>query len=213
MIYAVYKKLIYKIIRYSRLEDINASELIEEETERKGGIITLIKSNINAYMSSSSNNGAEQHTIAVNTLKREILLVNYYCPNNANLALQNIHVSDSNFIIMGDFNSHSQSWGYDHIDNRGEEIEAWQDDNNLTFINQPYDTPTFYSRCWHTTSTPDIALCTEDLHSITMREVGDQLGGSDHNYDVLCLYATHILCLHYIYYFSNFIVYISFILC
>ena len=32
---------------------------------------------------------------------------------------------------MGDFNSHSQSWRYDHIDNRGEEIEAWQDDNNI----------------------------------------------------------------------------------
>ena len=46
---------------------------------------------------------------------------------------------------MGDFNSHSQSWGYDHIDTRGEEIEAWQDDKNLTLINQPYDTPTFYS--------------------------------------------------------------------
>ena len=40
--------------------------------------------------------------------------------------------------------------------------------------------PTFYSSCWHTTSTPDTALCTEDLHSITLREVGDQLGGSDH---------------------------------
>ena len=139
---------------------------------RKGGIITLIKSNINAYMSSSSNDGAEQHTITVNTLKWDIILVNYYCPNNVNLALHNIHVRDSNFIIMGDFNSHSQSWGYDHIDARGEEIEAWQDDKNLTLINQPYDTPTFYSRCWHTTSTPDIALCTEDLHSITMREVG-----------------------------------------
>ena len=96
------------------------------------------------------------------------------------MALHNIHVRDSNFIIMGDFNSHSQSWGYDHIDARGEEIEAWQDDNNLTLINQPYDTLTFYSRCWHTTSTPGIALCTEDLHSITMREVGDQLGESDH---------------------------------
>ena len=32
---------------------------------------------------------------------------------------------------MGDFNSHSQSWGYDHIDARGEEIEARQDDNNI----------------------------------------------------------------------------------
>ena len=149
---------------------------------KKGGIITLIKSNINAYMSSSSNGGAEQHTVIVNTQKREILLVNYYCPNNVNLALHNIHVMDSNFIIMGDFNSHSQRCGYDHI-------EAWQDDNNLTLINQPYDTPTIYSRCWHTTSIPDSALCTGNLHSITMREVGDQLGGSDHRPAYLTLEA------------------------
>ena len=147
---------------------------------RKGGILTLINSNINAYMSSSLSDGAEQHTLTVNTLKRDILLVNYYCPNNVNMALHNIHVRGSNCIIMGGFNSHSQSWGCDHIDARGEEIEAWQDDNNLTLINQSYDTPTFYSRCWHTTSTLDIALCTEVLHSIIMREVSDQLGGSDH---------------------------------
>ena len=38
----------------------------------------------------------------------------------------------------------------------------------------------FYSKCWHTTSTPAIALCTENLHIITMREVGDHLGGSNH---------------------------------
>ena len=104
---------------------------------RKGDIITLMKSNINAYMSSSSNDGAEQHIVTVKILKTEILLVNYYCPNNVNLALHNIHVRDSNFFIMGDFNSQSRSWGYDHIDARGEEIEAWQDDNNLTLINQP----------------------------------------------------------------------------
>ena len=108
-------------------------------------------------MSSSSNDGAEQHTATVNTLKIYILLINHYCHNNANLVLHSIHVIDSNFIIMGDFNSHSQSWGYDHIDARGEEFEAWQDDNNLTLINQPYATPTFYSRCWNTISTPDIA--------------------------------------------------------
>ena len=143
-------------------------------------------------MSSSSNDGAEQHTITVNILKRYILFVNYYCPNNVNLVLHNIYVRDSNFIIMGDFNSHSQSWGYDRTDARGEEIEAWQEDKNLTLINQPYDTPTFFSRCWHTTSTPDIALCTEDLHSITMREAGDQLGGSDHRPAYLTLEARKV---------------------
>ena len=42
------------------------------------------------------------------------------------------------------------------------------------------DQPTLYSRQWHTTSTPDIALCTEDVHGSIRREVGDQLGGSDH---------------------------------
>ena len=114
---------------------------------RKGGIITLIKSNINAYLSSSSNDGAEQHTVTVNTKK--LYFVKYYCPDNVNLALHNIHVRDSNFIIMGDFNSHSQSWGYDHIDARGEEIEAWQDDNNLTLINQPYDTDFLFQMLAH----------------------------------------------------------------
>ena len=74
-------------------------------------------------MSSSSNDGTEQHTVTVKILKTEILLVNYYCPNNVKLALHNIHLRDSNFIIMGDFNSHSQSWGYDHIDARGEELK------------------------------------------------------------------------------------------
>ena len=154
--------------------------VIQTLTWRKGGIITLIKSNINAYMSSSSNDGLKRHTIIVKTLEREILFVNYYCPNNVNLELHNIHVRDSNFIILGDFNSNSQSWSNDHINARGEEIEAWQDDNNITLINQPYETASFYSRCWHTTSTPDITLCKEGLHNITIREVGDQVGGIDH---------------------------------
>ena len=46
-------------------------------------------------------------------------------------------------------------------------------------INSPSGQPTFYSRRWHTTSTPDIALCTQDLHESIRREVGEQLGGSD----------------------------------
>ena len=46
--------------------------------------------------------------------------MNYYCPNNVTLDLHNIQVKGSNFIIVGDFNSHSQSWGYNHTDARGD---------------------------------------------------------------------------------------------
>ena len=82
--------------------------------------------------------------------------------------------------MVGDFNSHSQSWGYDHADARGEEIEDWQDDNNLILVNDADDPPTFFHRGWRKCSTPDLAFCSEDIHRGIKREVGTQLGGSDH---------------------------------
>ncbi|RUS73113.1 hypothetical protein EGW08_019135 [Elysia chlorotica] len=89
-------------------------------------------------------------------------------------------------------NSKRASWGYDHMDHRGEEIENWQDENNLLLINQPTDAPTFYSRSWHTTSTPDLAFCTGNLHGNITRTVGDQLGGSDHRPIYLQLQGTSV---------------------
>ena len=103
----------------------------------------MVKSNINAYLSGSSTDFAEYQVVKIETKTKEIHLVNYYCLNNVNLDLLNIPVVRTNFIIVGDFNSHSQSWGYNHIDTRGEEIEEWQDDNNLILINKPEDTQTF----------------------------------------------------------------------
>nr|KAG5706601.1 hypothetical protein BaRGS_005671 [Batillaria attramentaria] len=47
-------------------------------------------------------------------------------------------------------------------------------------LQQEDDPPTFYSRRWHNTTTPDLAFCTEDIHRGTSREIGEQLGGSDH---------------------------------
>ena len=63
----------------------------------------------------------------IQTTNRNFTIVNYYCPNNVNLNIQNINVKSENCIIVGDFNSHSQSWVYNHIDNRGEEIKDWHD--------------------------------------------------------------------------------------
>ena len=103
----------------------------------------MVKSNINAYLRGSSTDFAEYQVVKIKTKTKEIHLVNYYCSNNVNLDLLNIPVVRTNFIIVGDFNSHSQSWGYNHIDARGEEIEEWQDDNNLILINKPEDTQTF----------------------------------------------------------------------
>ena len=52
--------------------------------------------------------------------------------------------------------------------------------NQFVLINKPDDPDSFYSRAWRTTSTPDLAMATDDVHKIARREVCRQLGGSDH---------------------------------
>ena len=47
-------------------------------------------------------------------------------------------------------------------------------------INKPGGPDTFFSRTWRTTSTPDLAIATDDIQGIAEREVPSQLGGSDH---------------------------------
>jgi hypothetical protein len=123
---------------------------------------------------------SEYQVLCLRLSDRVIHVVNLYSPNDRALSLDTIDPDDTNYLVVGDFNSHSQSWGYDHMDRRGEEVETWQDEHNLILINDPDDHPTFYSRRWHSTSTPDLAFCTEDIHSNVTREVGEQLGGSDH---------------------------------
>ncbi|GFS27138.1 hypothetical protein ElyMa_005239700 [Elysia marginata] len=98
---------------------------------------------------------------------------------NKQLSLNAIDIPDTGCLILGDFNSHSQSWGYDEMDHRGEEVENWQIDQNLQLLNDPEDQDTFYSRRWRT-STPDLGFATDDIAKCTARTVQDQLAGSDH---------------------------------
>ena len=53
------------------------------------------------------------------------------------------------------------------MDPKGEEVEGWIIANNLVLINNPDDQPTFYSRVWHTTSSPELALAIGDIQKIT----------------------------------------------
>ena len=79
--------------------------------------------------------------------------------------------------MLGDFNSHSEAWGYSEADRRGEEVEDWQIDNKLLLLNDPDDPPTFFSRRWRTTTTPDLAFATENLSKKATRTVMGQLRG------------------------------------
>ena len=102
---------------------------------RKGGILTLVRNNINAIQTTTHMDDSEFQVLSLRRNDFNLKLVNVYSPNDKALSLDTITADETNFIAVGDFNSHSQSWGYDHMDKRGEEVETWQDDNKLSLIN------------------------------------------------------------------------------
>ena len=128
--------------------------------------MTLVRNNLIAKEVKRSMEEAEYLHARVNISGSELDVVNYYCPDDKMLDLDSIQVRDSGFLIAGDFNSQSQSWGYNTMDKRGEEIEAWQDEHHLIIANDPLDTPTFIldvgtqqqHLTWHSVQ----KMCTKD---------------------------------------------------
>ena len=74
-----------------------------------------------------------------------INIFNCYCPSDKCLELDRIQIlTNEESLIIGDMNSHSQSWGYPDFNARGEEIEEWQAENRLILLNKPEDKPSFF---------------------------------------------------------------------
>ena len=107
-------------------------------------------------------------------------IYNLYSPPPKALRLHAIQPEEERWIIMGDFNSHSPSWGYPDLDPKGDEVEDWIITNQMVLINRPDEPHTYDSRAWRKTSCPDIAIATDDVAKITKRHVEQQLRGSDH---------------------------------
>lgn len=162
---------------------IRGYELFRQDrvNRHKGGLVTLVRNTIPAVQIEQSDcEGTEHITVKIILPSCEIIVVNCYCSPDKDLKLQHIPVREKGLLILGDFNSHSPSWGYDSTNSRGEQVEDWMIENRLILVNKPDDKPTCYSRAWKTTSHPDLAIATDDLHRICEKSVEGQLGGSDH---------------------------------
>lgn len=147
----------------------------------KGGTAILVRNSIPAQeIVVNTANQSEIHGVTVSIDNMQLRIFNAYCPQDKELSLESMEILDNQCLIVGDFNSHSETWGYQEADKRGEEVEDWQIEHNLILVNEPDDPPTFFSRRWLTTTTPDLAFATDDIAKKITRRVLDQLGGSDH---------------------------------
>ena len=76
---------------------------------KKGGIMTLVRNNINAIQTKTHMDDSEFQVLSLRKNNFELTLVNMYSPNDKALSLDHIPTESTNFMVVGDFNSHSQS--------------------------------------------------------------------------------------------------------
>ncbi|KAL4107168.1 hypothetical protein QTP88_017552 [Uroleucon formosanum] len=65
-------------------------------------------------------------------------------------------------VIIGDFNSHHQHWGYDNSDLNGESILEWMDREDASLLFNAKDKGTFRSSRWQKDYNPDLCFVTRD---------------------------------------------------
>ena len=94
---------------------------LDREGRHKGGVLILVRNNIAASdFEVDTNQQAEIHGVKITVDNSAVSILNLYCPADKDLSLQNINVPSQNCLAVGNFNSHSTSWGSGETDQRGD---------------------------------------------------------------------------------------------
>lgn len=85
-----------------------------------------------------------------------------------------------NTVIVGDFNRHCPSWGYDSYNETGRNIEELANTSNLFIVQDSNSPATLLHRAHKTLFRPDLSLLSSDLSENYQSEVTEMIGNSDH---------------------------------
>ena len=103
-----------------------------------------------------------------------------YKPPNDQFALQELGHRDLPQIVIGDFNSHSTSWGYDTTDNNGEAVEQWADTCDLTLINGAKLPKSFNSARRKKGYNPDLIFASGSIANMCKKSIMDPIPHTQH---------------------------------
>lgn len=82
--------------------------------------------------------------------------------------------------VLGDFNSHSTSWGYEKTNENGKGVEDWAERNNLSLIHDAKLPHSFNSRAWRKGYNPDICFASTSLSDCCVKLVLQPIPKTQH---------------------------------
>ena len=93
---------------------------------------------------------------------------------------QPLTARDQHQVIIGDFNSHSSTWGYATTNTDGELVEDWAENQILRLIHDPKLPSSFYSGRWRRGYNPDIIFATNRIAGCCNKIVMEPVSRSQH---------------------------------
>lgn len=87
---------------------------------------------------------------------------------------------DTSNIVIGDFNSHSVSWGYTETNEDGQKLEAWSEAENLTLIHDPKLPHSFNSGRWKKGYNPDLIFVSNNIIQQSSKYIGQPIPNTQH---------------------------------
>ena len=114
---------------------------LTEQTDPKVECLHLLKPAYHPQRSRDQRKLTRIHHNEAHSPRQKLTICNLYSPPNKAINLQILQPNSEDWMIVGDFNSHSPSWGYPSLDAKGEEVKHWIVSNRLVLINTPTDPP------------------------------------------------------------------------
>ncbi len=156
------------------------SKCSDNAERASGGVSILVNASTPHSLVNLSTN---LQAVAVSvTMHKTITLCSVYIPPSAVLLKSELDdlVSQlpSPFILLGDFNGHNILWGCKDTNKKGELIEDFLSDHNLSIFNDK--SSTYLHPATGSYSSLDLTLCHPSLYLDFTWKVGDDLCGSDH---------------------------------
>lgn len=152
-----------------------------DEAHASGGVATYVNKKLSSTeIHLDTNLEAVATTILVKS--GYLTICNIYLPNSQQFNQQDIQNLISQlpppFIIVGDFNSHSPTWGSEKLCPRGRIIDKILEETDIIIMNS--GEATHFNNSYKTFSAIDLTLCSADIaHKIEWKTLEDP-HGSDH---------------------------------
>ncbi|XP_039276180.1 uncharacterized protein LOC120349716 [Nilaparvata lugens] len=160
--------------------NIHGMELVSEIPHRQYGSCIFVRNDLKVISSYATNN----NNIEIITLElSNCTVTSVYKPPGVDFdfsSTQNFNNKECK-IVVGDFNSHSEKWGYPVTNADGERVEHWAMNNGLSLLLfDPKQSTSFNSKRWRSGTNPDNIFVTEKFRASCDKNILDAIPNTQH---------------------------------